>query len=342
MIRFEHPEYFYILGVLPILIGVFWFFLRVRKKRLKNLGDRKLVMRLMPEFSKYKHTVKFILIFSGMLFLVMALANPQMGTSTRKVKRKSLDVFFALDISQSMMAEDLVPNRMERAKRFARTLAEQLAGERMGLITFAGNAYLQVPITDDYAHLDLMLRSANPNNAGTQGTAIADAVDLARRSFSPENQSHKVLIIISDGEDHEENAIQMVSEGVGEGLMVFSVGIGTGEGSFIPVTVRGRKDYKRDETGNPVRSALNEDMLRSIAEAGDGAYFNLGNDADQIAVAIQSRINQLDKKEMEQRIYDEFNSYFQIFLLIALIFLVIEFVLNYRRNHFVAEKDLFK
>ena len=181
-----------------------------------------------------------------------------------------------------MKAMDISPNRMERAKRFAQNLAKELRGDRLGVIIFAGNAYLQVPLTTDYAAAELFIKSANPDMAPSQGTAIADAIDLAERSFEDENKNHKALVIISDGENHEEEALERAQKANDNGLLIFTVGVGTSEGSFIPINISGRSDYKRDRTGNPVRSKLNEQMLEELASAGDGLYFNLADGSDQV------------------------------------------------------------
>ncbi len=342
MIRFEQPEHLYFLLVIPVLVLLFSVAMVARKRRMTRLGNSELLQRLMPERSKYKLGLKFGILAFALLLLGIGWANPQRGTKTRKVNRKSIDVFIGLDISQSMMAQDFVPNRLERAKRFARTLNEKLAGERLGLIIFAGNSYLQVPLTTDYAAMDLMIRSANPNLAPTQGTAIAEAVDLAERSFPEENTNHKVLILISDGENHEPEAIQRVQTAKANGLTVFTIGVGTEEGSFIPILVNGRSDYKRDTDGTPVRSQLNEEMLRNVAKEGGGSYFNLANESEEVITALRQRVDQLEKRELEQRIFDEYNSYFQYFLFPAILLILIEFLLHYRRNDYFAGKDLFK
>ncbi len=342
MMRFEHPEYLYLLLSLPLLSILFYLTLRARKAALERLADSQLLNRLMPEKSKYKITLKFFLSLGAILFLCLAAANFQMGTETRKVKRKSTDIFIALDISKSMLAKDVVPNRMERAKKFARELVRELSGERLGLIIFAGNAYLQVPLTTDYAGMDLMIRTANPDLAPTQGTAIVDAIDLAEKSFPEENKNHKALIVISDGENHDDEAISRMKSAQSEGLVAFSVGVGTDKGSFIPVVINGRSDYKRDVDGSPVRTTLNEDMLKELAEAGGGAYFNLSNTSEELLSVLKGKVNSLEKRELEQRIFDEYNSYFQYFLAFGILLLIIEFVIHFRKNEYFAQKDLFK
>ena len=277
----------------------------------------------------------------ALCLLAVSLANPQWGTKKEKVTRKSVDIFVALDISQSMMAEDISPSRLERAKRFAQGLIETLKGDRIGTIIFAGNAYLQVPLTTDYAAAELFIKSANPGMAPTQGTAIVDAIDLAENSFEEENKNHKALIIISDGENHDEEALQRAREANNNGLLIFTVGVGTAEGSFIPVLIGGRADYKRDRTGNPVRSQLNEDMLKDLADAGDGSYFNLLSGSEEVMSALRNGIDRMEKREFEQRVFNEYESYFQYFLIVAILLIVIEFIFSYKKSRLLKGKDLF-
>jgi len=295
----------------------------------------------MPDASRYKHLIKYGLLMLALTALVIAWANPQYGTKKEKVKRKSVDVFIALDISQSMMAEDIRPSRMDRARRFAQSLVEELKGERMGTIIFAGNAYLQMPLTTDYAAAQMFIKSANPKMAASQGTAISDAIDLAERSFEEENKQHKVLVIISDGENHDEEALELAKKANENGLLIFTVGVGTAEGGFIPTRIAGRPDYKRDNAGNPVRSQLNEDMLQQLADAGSGDYFRL-SEGDQIEPALRERIDKVEKRELEQRSFNEYESYFQYFLGLGLIFILLEFVISYRKSKWMEGKDIFK
>ena len=342
MFRFEQNFYLYALMLLPVLAVFFWLAWSARKKALAKFGALPLVDRLMPDASNRKHILKFILIILALAVLIIGWANPQWGTKREKIKRKSVDVFLALDISQSMMAEDISPTRLDRAKRFAQDLVRALRGERIGLVIFAGNAYLQIPLTTDYAVIELFLRSVHPGLAPNQGTAIADAVDIVESSFDPDNQSHKAMVLITDGENHDDEALQSVKTAHRNGLLVFSVGVGTPEGSFIPTVVNGRVDYKRDETGNPVRSRLNGEVLQNLAAAGDGAYFNLLGGTDQVVAALQVRIDQMEKRELEQRVFTEYESYFQYFIGFGLLLLVLEFVISYQKNKWVDDADLFK
>ncbi|HHH49754.1 MAG TPA: VWA domain-containing protein, partial [Saprospiraceae bacterium] len=244
MFRFENIDHLYALALIPILLAFYFFTRLLRKKKINEFGNIELVQQLMPEASKWKHLIKYVFLMLGLSFLIIAWANPQWGTKKEKVKRKSVDVFIALDISQSMMAEDIRPNRMERARRFAQQLVEELKGERIGTIIFAGNAYLQMPLTTDYAAAALFIKSSNPKMAASQGTAISDAIDLAERTFEEENKNHKVLVIISDGENHDQEALDRAKEAKENGLLIFTVGVGTAEGGFIPTRIGGRADYK--------------------------------------------------------------------------------------------------
>ena len=340
--RFEYADHLYALLLIPILILCFLLVQRARKNAFAKFGNTTLLARLMPSYSKYKHTVKFILLLLGIAFLVIAWANPQWGTKREKVKRKSVDIFIALDISQSMMAEDIRPSRMERAKKFAQELSEKLKGDRLGIIIFAGNAYLQMPLTTDYAAAQLFLRSANPNQAPSQGTAISDAIDLAERAFEEDNKQHKAMIIVSDGETHDQEALVRAKTAGENGLLIYTVGVGTPGGAFIPTVIGGRADYKRDKSGNPVRSSLNEAMLRDLAEVGNGFYFNLAaSNVEQLSESLRNGIDQLEKREFEARVFNEYESYFQYFIALALLFLLAEFLISYQKNRWIGEKDFF-
>jgi Ca-activated chloride channel homolog len=336
MFRFEHPTYLYAFALLPLLAVVFWFFWRWRKQAIGRFAESHLAPLLMPEASRWKHRLKFGLVLLALAFLIVGAANPQWGSKREKVKRKSVDVLIALDISNSMYAQDIAPSRLERAKKFAENLVEKLKGERIGLVFFAGSAYLQMPVTTDYAAAEIFLRSASPELAASQGTAIGEAIGVARRAFqSEENKSHKALIVITDGEDHDGEAIAEAENAKEEGIIQFTVGVGTAEGSFIPMKVGGREDYKRDENGQPVRSKLNEAMLADLAQKGGGTYFHISD-----GEALQTRIDQMEKQELEVRAFSSYNSYFQWFVFIGLGLLVAEWLVSWKR-HRLEGKDMF-
>lgn len=340
MFRFENIDYLNLLIIIPVLVIVFVIAAYFRRKALRKFGEWSLVKQLVPKVSKYKHTVKFILFLFCLTFAIIALSNPQWGTKKEKIKRKSIDVFIALDISQSMLAQDISPSRLERAKNFCQNLINGLKGERMGVIIFAGNAYLQMPLTTDYAAAQLFLRSANTNQAPTQGTAISEAINLAEQSFEEDNKHHKALIIITDGENHDEETLERTRIAKENGLMVFTVGVGTAGGGYIPMYYAGQPGFKTDKSGNPVKTKLNELMLADIAEAGNGVYYNLV-DGEKVINALKDRIENIEKREFEQRLFTDYESYFQYFLAIGLLFLLIEFIISYRKNRWIGDKDIF-
>ncbi len=342
MFRFEHPEYLYALLLVPVVLGLYLLTQYARRNALRRFGESDLVGRLMPRASRYRHPTKLAMLLSAVALLSIGWANPQWGVRREKVKSRGVDVFVAMDISQSMLARDVRPSRLERAKKFAQNLVDGLEGNRIGLILFAGNAYLQAPITSDYTAIDLFLKSANPDMAPTQGTAITDAVDLAERSFEEGSRNHRALVIISDGENHDTEALQRTERARANGLLTFAIGVGTPEGDFIPVIVDGRADYKRSGDGSPVRSRLNEEMLQQVAEKGGGAYFNLNQSrSEQVINALAARIDAIEKRELEQRVFDEYESYFQYFIGLGLLLIVLEFLIPYRRGRFQPGETLF-
>ena len=232
------------------------------------------------------------------------------------------------------------PIEWRELKNSPQNLVNELKGDRVGILIFAGNAYLQTPLTTDYAAAQLFLRTANPDMAPSQGTAISDVIDLAENLFADENKNHKALVVITDGENHDEETLQRAKEANENGLMIFTVGVGTAEGEFIPINYGNRQDYKRDETGNPVRTKINEQMLRDLANTGSGDYFNI-REGDAVSVALRERINRLEKREFETRAFEEYESYFQYFIGIALLFLIIEFLISYGKSSWLEGKDLF-
>jgi Ca-activated chloride channel homolog len=340
MFRFEHLDHFYALALIPVLTIFFIWMRRKRFKALLRFGETDLVKRLMPQVSNIKHQLKFGILMLVFGLLVIAWANPQLGTKREKAKRKASDVIIALDISNSMLSDDIKPSRLELARAFTLDLVQSLKGERIGSIVFAGNAYLQMPLTTDYAAAAMFIKSSNPNQAPTQGTAISEAIDVAERAFGDKTKGNKVLIIISDGEDHDSEAIERAKLAKENGLIVFTVGVGTTEGGFMPIDFGGSTDYKRDEKGQPIKTKLNEQMLKDLAAAGDGEYFNIANTKNVID-ALQNRIEKVEKREMELRSFSEYESYFQYFVSFALLILVLEFMMAYRKSDW-EEKDIFK
>lgn len=331
MFRFEHPDFLITLLAAPILLGLFLLFRYQRRKMMNRLADEHLHSRLLAEYSKYKEWLKWGLFLTGVLFITIAYSNPQWGYKKEKVERKSADIYIAIDISNSMLAKDVPPNRLERAKKFANDLVQELKGDRIGLILFAGGAYLQMPLSTDYAAAELFIKSANPNNAGTQGTAIGEALQLAMRTYEDGESHNKALVILTDGEDHDENSREMMVKAKDAGLVPYIIGVGTQEGAFIPINIRGREDYKRDASGSPVRTTVNEELMRDLAIAGDGRYFSIANQ-DNVIADLRDRIEQLEKQDVEERSFSEFESYFQYFLFIGILLLFVHELISHKKG----------
>jgi Ca-activated chloride channel family protein len=342
MTRFENITYLYaLLGLIP-LTGIFIFYHYWRKRTYQKLGELQLIEQLAPENSKRKHIIKFILIFFAFIFLVIGIANPQIGTKYEKVKRSGVDVMIALDVSKSMLAEDIKPDRLERSKQFISRLIDKLQNDRIGLIVFAGNAYLQMPITIDYSAAKLFLNNINTEMVPTQGTAIAEAIELSMQSFNKEEKKFKTLIIITDGEDHEGDALTLAEEAAAEGVIVHTIGVGSPKGAPIPQYRNGvQADFKRDENGNIVLSKLNETELQQIAAKGDGKYYRLSSGTQEID-AIISEISTMEKKNFEERVFTDYEDQFQYFLAIALFLITLEFFISDKKSVWLRKLGIFK
>jgi len=341
MLRFEHPEHLYALLLVPLLLLFFWAAWRARKQAIRRFGSMSLMEQLMPMVSRYRYYLKFGLLLGAVVLLAISWANPQYGSKLVKYERKSVDIMLAFDLSESMLAQDIQPNRLERARRFTQELVQGLRSERLGLIFFAGGAYLQSPVTSDYSAIDLALRSAHPNLIPNQGTAISDAIKLTAESFDEENTSHKALVIITDGENHDEEALAAAETAAENGLIIYTIGVGTTQGAFIPIVRNGREMYKRDNQGETVRSRLNEEVLRQLAQAGQGRYFNLSSGSSEVLSALEKRIERMEKRTLEQRSFSEYESSFQWFVGVAILILLLEFMLPYRKERKQQTKSLF-
>ena len=329
MLQLEHTYHLFTLLLIPIFVALFLFYQYWQKQAIKKIGDVQLIKRLMPAYSNVRKTLKFSLLMLVILFLSIAYANPQIGTKKEKIQQKSIDIFIALDVSNSMLARDISPNRLERAKRFCNKLLKEFRTDRVGIILFAGDAYVQMPLTTDYATAQAMIKSAQPNMVSTQGTAIGSAINLAEESFDKDNKQHKVLLLISDGENHDDNAINIAETAGENGLLIFTVGIGSKKSSPILITEFGQTSYKKNAAGEVIYTRLEEAMLKEIAEAARGTYFKLKSD-DKILSALNNNIQKIEKREIEQRAFKEFETYFQWFVLLAIIFLAIELLISNR------------
>lgn len=341
MVRFEHIEFLYLLFGIPIFILLFTTGRHMRKVALKRLGDMRILNRLMPEVSRDKVILKFILINLAYTFLVIAIANPQTGSKLEKIQRKGIDLVVALDISNSMLARDIKPDRLSRARQALFKLIDRLQGDRIGIVIFAGKAYTQLPITTDYAAAKMFVTTLAPDDIPSQGTAIGDAIELGTTSFD-DNEHSKAIIIITDGENHEGNAIEAARAAAENGIRVYTIGMGLPDGSPIPVinSYGQQTGFKKDRGGNTVITRLNEIMLQQIASAGNGDYVRANNTQAGLN-KIFEKINALEKSEIETRTFTDYEDQFQYFLGLALLLVFLEFLIFDRKTRWAARIRLF-
>lgn len=339
MFRFAHIEMLWLLLIVPVIIILYIFYTRRKRRQLLEFGDPSLVEQLMPNASKIRPTVKFSLLMVALTLLIFAAAQPQYGTKEQTIKRQGIEVMFAMDISNSMLAEDVAPNRLDRAKQMLSKLIDKMEDDKVGLIVFAGDAFVQLPITADYVSAKMFLQTITPDLIKTQGTAIGTAINTSVRSFGDtESEASRVIILITDGENHEDDALKAAQEAKQKGIKVIVVGIGKPEGSPIPVP--GTNNFMKDRQGNVVVSRLNEDMCREIASAGGGLYVRCDN-TNTAMRAVQKEIDTLAKSEIETKIFTDYNEQYQSFVLIALLILIIDFFIFNRKNKRLSKIDLF-
>ncbi|WP_319478901.1 VWA domain-containing protein [uncultured Draconibacterium sp.] len=340
MFRFGNIEYLWGLLIIPLL-ALFFVWSRISRRRaLKKFGQQEILGQLMPYSSGNRPVVKFIILMLALAFFIVGIARPQFGSKLKTEKREGVELMIALDVSNSMMAEDIQPNRLERAKRAISRLVDRLKDDKIGLIVFAGDAYTQLPITTDYNSAKLFLNSVNTQIVPKQGTAIGAAIDLARKSFTPNGEANKAIVIITDGENHEDDALASAQAALDEGAIVHTIGMGLPSGSPIPVLRNGQTDYLKDRDGNVVVTKLNEQMLEQIAAAGGGIYVR-ANNAQVGLNALFDEINKMEKQEMETRTYSEYDDQFQYFFAVGLFLLLLEFVILERKNKYLKRIKLF-
>ncbi len=340
MFRFANIEYLWGLLLIPLLTLFFIGSRIARKKALQKFGHETVLGKLMPYSSKSRPVLKFIVLMLALAFIITGIARPQFGSKLKKVKREGIELIIALDVSNSMMAEDIKPNRLERAKRAISRLVDRLKDDKIGLIVFAGDAYTQLPITSDYNSAKLFLNSVNTKIVPKQGTAIGAAINLAIRSFTPNGVANKAIVVITDGENHEDDAISAAESAVENGIIVHTIGMGLPSGSPIPVLRGGQTDYMKDRDGKVVITKLNEQMLQKIAVAGNGIYVRANN--SQVGLnSLFDEINKMEKQEMDTRVYSEYDDQFQYFFAVGLLLLLFEFVILERKNRYLKNIKLF-
>ena len=339
MFRFEDPIYLWLLVLIPILALVRFVTYRNQKKRLRKFGDLKLLKELMPDVSRFRPLVKFWLLLAALALLIVMLARPQMGTKISQEKRTGIETIIALDISNSMLAEDIVPSRLDRSKMMVENLVDHFTNDKIGLIVFAGDAFVQLPITSDYVSAKMFLSTIDPSMMATQGTDIAAAINMAVNSFTQEEGIGKAIIVITDGEDHEGGALEAAEEARKKGMSVYVLGVGSTQGAPIPIP--GTGDYMKDNTGNTVMSALNEEMCRQVAQAGGGVYIHVENNS-AAQQQLDNELDKLSKKETSTTVYSDFDEQFQAFGILALLLLILEICIFDRRNPLLKNLSLFK
>lgn len=338
MFRFENPAFLYLLIIIPVFILIRLLEIRKRKLKLKKFGDIELLKQLMPDVSSSRRTLKFWLMIAALALLIIMLARPQMGTKISQEKRRGIEVIISLDISNSMRAEDVVPSRLDKSKMLVENMVDNFTNDKVGLVVFAGDAFIQLPITSDYVSAKMFLQNADPSLIATQGTDLAGAIELSSKSFTQQDKVGRAILIITDGEDHEGGAIEAAKKARKNGIRVFVLGVGSAKGSPVP---DGNGGYMKDNTGQEVMSALNEDMCKQIAEAGGGAYIHVDN-TSLAQRQLNEELTKLQKGDISSVIYSEYDEQFQAVGILVLIVLIIETLLLERKSPLFRKIKLFK
>jgi Ca-activated chloride channel family protein len=342
MLRFAHIEFLYGLAAIPVFIILFLVVSRWKKKAVASLGDKNVVREMMPHVSFSRPWLKFIFFIVAYAMVIVGLSDPQLGSKTEEVKRKGADLMILLDVSNSMLAQDLAPNRLENAKQAIAQLIDKMHDDRIGIIVFAGQAYVQLPITTDYSAAKLFLSTINTNMVPTQGTAIGAAIDLGMQSFDFKNGTGKAMVIITDGENHEDNAVEAAKNARAKDVAVSVVGVGSANGAPIPIVTDGRQTgFHTDSTGQQVISKLSEDMCKDISSAGGGVYVRANNSNSGLDI-VMDQIGKMQRKMYDSKTYKDFEDRFQFFLAIAFALLLIEFFISNRKNMRLSGLKLFE
>jgi len=340
MFQFSNPKLLYFLAVIPVVIILYWLSARRKRKLLKEFGDQSLIQELMPDHSKSRPIIRLVLLLIAVAFFVLGIAGPEFGTKLQQKKHRGVEIIIALDVSNSMLAEDIQPSRLERAKQAISKMVDNLQNDRIGLVMFAGEAYIQLPITSDYISAKMFLQTINTNSVPVQGTAIGAAINLAARSFTADFKGDKAIILITDGENHEDDALGAVKAAAEKGIVVHTIGVGLPQGAPVPDGT-GTKNYLKDGQGNVVISKLDEVMLNEISGAGNGLYVRANN--TQLGLnTVFDKVKKMSKAEYESKIYAEYENQFQWPFGIALFFLVLEMLILDRKTRWSEKFHLFK
>lgn len=324
--------------IIPILVLVRFIVWQKRKHNLRKFGDPSLLKEMMPDVSKYRPTIKFCLLLSAITILIFMIARPQVGSKISHEKREGIEVLIALDISNSMLAQDVIPSRLEKSKLLIEDLVDHFTNDKVGLVVFAGDAFVQLPITNDYVSAKMFLQNINPSLITTQGTDLARAISLSQSCFTQREHIGRAIIVITDGEDHEGGALEAAREAYKKGINVFILGVGTSKGAPIP---DGNGGYLKDNSGQTVLSALNEQMCQQVAKAGNGVYIHVDNTSDA-QEKLNKELSKLQSGISDTVVYSEYNEQFQIFGIILLLLLIVETILLESKNPLFKQINLFR
>ena len=338
MFKFAHPEYLFLLALVPLLIGVFIYTGILKRRNIRQFGTPDLLAELMPNVSVFRPQVKFYFQLTAIILLIIVLAQPQFGTKQEAIKRQGIEVMIALDVSNSMLSQDIQPSRLEKAKQVLSKLVDGMTNDKIGLIVFAGDAYTQLPITVDYVSAKMFFSSISPNLVPRQGTAIGSAIDLAIKSFGTKGKAGRAIIVITDGENHEDDAIGAAKLAAENDIAVHVIGMGKPDGAPIPVP--GTMSFWKDKEGNVVVSKLNEQMCKDIAQAGKGVYVRSDNSNTAFKV-IEKELDTLAKSDIKTTSFSDYNEQFQSFALLALLILIIDFFVFDRKNKRLSKIKIF-
>ncbi len=341
MFLLEDKTYLWLLIGIPVIVLLYAMVIFWQKRTQRKFADKELLDKLSPNRSTGKQVMKIILLCLAITSFVIALVNPQFGTKLETVKREGVDVVFAVDVSKSMLAEDIAPNRLEKSKQLVTQIINNLASDRVGIIAYAGSAFPQLPITTDYAAAKMFLQNMNTDMLSSQGTAIREAIELAKTYFNDEEQTNRVLFLISDGEDHEGDIEEIAAEAAREGIRIVTIGVGTAKGGPIPVKRNGViQNYKKDNRGETVITRLNEETLKEIASQANGRYID-GRVTSKVVEEVTEILQNMDKKEFESQQIAEYKSQFQWFLALGLLFLLLDILLLERQTSWLKRLNLF-
>ena len=338
--RLEEPIYFYLFAIMPLIVVVFLLVLWWKKRTQRKFASAGMLQKLAPDISVFKSVLKLLFFIFGISFLILALVNPKIGTKLKTLKREGVDVVFALDVSRSMLAEDIAPNRLEKSKQIISKIIDKLGSDRVGIIIYAGNAYPLLPITTDHGAAKMFLQNASPDLVSSQGTAINEALNLAKTYYNNDEQTNRFLIIISDGEDHQEETKQLAQNISNDGIKVFTIGVGTEKGAPIPLKVNGSLIGYKKYKGETVLTKRNSNLLKGVADAANGSYID-GNLTEKPVRAIEEIIGNAEKTEFETKQFSDYKDQFQWFLGIGMLFLLLDIFLLNKKTKWLKKVDLF-